>query len=969
MSLIATYLEEELKRKLRQRGIVVWLDKDNHYSNFVDNLIHRHHQDTFFAPVIAFRGSYLELIIALEPHGNGLSPERLLIHMPGHNTDSICKTPVLELYRGGISFTKALKTLILEASTGHLSPAEIEAYLTQDIPNLTAAESWLQNALSQPRDGLAARLTGLTLEWILDGLLSPTKPLQFDIFNTADLDVVIDHLHRHTGLDRAFIDFFHGVGIASPPEARPLKFTDFGDTFAAWLMCVEYTNDLTRLPHLEVLQPLSTQLSTPLKQVCLRLLGHLRDRTPDLYADKATIAEARLEEEISAIQPEDLGNIDTFQSEETAVLTAALTALNLEQWDKALHWSASRTEAASFWLQRDPIRRIEWTLIKTAAQLGCQIQQQGRSLHNATTLRDAIDLYTDSAYQVDRDHRRLEQERLKQLNSTLPHFSELQQACNQLRHYYRKWVDQLTQDFNMICQAEGFLPEADLQQRMLYDQVVHPLTQAKRKVAYFLIDAFRYEMATDLLADLEGAGTTVHLKARYAELPTITAIGMNVLAPVQRAGNLTLAGTNGFKGFKTGEYTVSRPADRVRAMGERSIDKTGKSNNKNLCAIDLAEVCHSSTETLKKRCGKAELIVVHSKEIDDAGEANSGTATFELWLQQIKSAWNHLKAIGVNEFIFTADHGFLIQDDTTQEIPYGAKRDPSRRYILDQQARSEQGMVSVALSSLNYEGQEGYLLFRNDTAVFATGKAGATFVHGGNSLQERIIPVLSVSHRYKSDVVMAKYNLEAEALPESNNGSRMRLRLKPAPDAQSVFNFFDSTTVNIALRIPSRDDVQISIKAAIGAIVKNQLIALNIDGSWVEVLFDLKASQDDRVKVEAFYPDALKQVEPITLSDYFNVAGSLKSQTLENNPDSSQLSEKVTNDGDWQSNFEDEGIRQVFLHLQTHSSITEVELNNLLGNARKVRRFAVEFEEHLKKIPFSVQIETTSSGKRYVKQR
>jgi hypothetical protein len=965
MSLIATYLEAEIKRELRQHGIIVWLDKDDHYTAFVDGLIEHHTQGHFFAPVIAFRGSYLEMILALEPYGNGLAPERLLIHMPGHTAETITKTPVLELYRAGVRFRKALKTLIREAVTGHLNPAEIETYLKQDIPDLAAAEIWLQTALNQPRDGLAARLNGLDLKWILDGLLSPQKLLQADIFNPADLEVLVEHLHRHTGFDRPFIKFFHGDSL--------LSFTDLGDTFAAWLMCVEYTNDLARLPHLAILQPLQTSLSKPLKQTCATLLDHLRDRYPDIYAEKADRAESQLQEELGAIQPEDLGKIDTFQREETAVLKAAIVALETAQWDKALQWSQTRITADSFWLNRDPIRRIEWSLIQTAAQLGHQIQQQGRSLQSAHTLREAIELYTQSAYQCDRDHRRIEQERLKLLNATLPHFHPLQSVYGQLRRCYRQWADQLTQDFSTICQTEGFLPEPDLQQRTLYDQVVHPLTQTQRKVAYFLIDAFRYEMATELLADLAGAGTTVHLKARYAELPTITAVGMNVLAPVHKGGRLILAGSDGFKGFKTGEYTVSKPADRVRAMGERSIDRTSKTN-KGLQAVALADVCNWSTEKLKQKCGKAVLLVVHSKEIDDAGEANSGTATFELWLQQIKSAWHHLKVIGINEFVFTADHGFLIKteptEEPTQEITYGSKRDPNRRHIFESEARSENGMVSVSLNALNYEGQAGYLMFRNDTAVFATGHPGATFVHGGNSLQERVIPVLCVSHRYKSDLVTAQYRLEAEVRPESANGSCIRLRIKPAPDAQSVFNFFDATTVDVGLRVPGREDIQLAVKAAIGAVVKNQLIALNVDGTWVEVLFDLKGQQDERVRVEAFHPDVLKQVEPITPSDYFNVAGSLKSKSTADHLDPSQPPQaEVMAASDWQASFDDEGIRNVFLHLQKHGSINELELTNFLGNPRKVRRFAVDFEAHLKKVPFPVQIETTSSGKRYVRQR
>jgi hypothetical protein len=962
MSLIADYLEEEIKRELRQRGIVVWLDKDNHYSHFVDSLADRHTHSQFFAPVITFRGSYLEMLLALEPYGNGLQPEPLLIHMPGHTEDSIRHTPILELYRAGKRYRKALPTLIREAVTGHLNPTEIETYLKQDIPDLTAAETWLQTSLTQPRDSLAIRLNSLSPEWVLDGLLSPSKHLQTDIFNAADRDTLIDYLNRHTGFDRPFIQFFHGVGVDTPLETRSLSFNDLGDTFAAWLMCVEYANDLRHLPHLPILQPLQAELSKPLQKNSLSLLHHLRDRHPDIYAEKAKIAETRLEEEINAIQPEDLGQIDTFRSEETAVLNAAIAALLHQQWDKALHWSQTRTTATSFWLQRDPIRRIEWSLIQTAAELGCQIQHQGRSLSGQPTLRAALETYTQTAYTCDRDHRRLEQERLKLLNPTLPHFTQIQTAYEQLRRDYRQWADQLTQDFNDICQAEGFLPEAELQQRYLYDQVVHPLTQDNRRVAYFLIDAFRYEMATELLPELEGAGTTIHLKARYAELPTITAVGMNALAPVQRGGDLVLPPTPGFKGFKAGEYTVSKPDDRVRAISDRSISKTSKGAIK----LDLTQVCNTTTEALKKRCGKTPLIIVHSKEIDDAGEANAGTATFEIWLQQIKAAWSHLKAIGINEFVLTADHGFLIQDETTVSISFGTKRDPNRRHILDPQPRAETGMVNVSLNSLNYRGQEGYLLFRNDTAVFSTGNPGATFVHGGNSLQERVIPVLCISHRYQANVVTSQYILEAEVLPIAANSNRLRLRIQPAPDAQSVFNFFDTSTVNVALRIPDRADIQIVIKSAGDTIVKNQLIALNVNGEWVEVLFDLQGSHDERVRVEAFHPDVMKQVAPVSPVEYFSVSGMRSTFVPETTSSADPAPATIT---DWQDNFEDEGIRNVFLHLQKHGAINESELINLLGNARRVRRFSVEFETHLQKVPFSVQIETSSTGKRYVRQR
>lgn len=954
LSLITNVLEEEVKRELRQRGIVVWLDKDGVYSSYVDQLVDRYTKGGFFAPVIAFRGSYLEMLFALEPYGNGLDQEPLLIHMPGHIEETIRKTPVLELYRAGYRFRKALDTLIREAATGRVSPSELERYLSNGAIDLSTAEDWLQQATTQSQDGLATYLESLNLEWILDGIFGSDLILRSKISDEAALLILKEHLHRCTGISDAFLHLFHG--------STSLTLQDLAEAFAAWLMCVEYVNDLTRLPHLEDLKPLK-QLSTVLQKTCSQLISYFRDRYPDAYVEMAGIVEGRLEEELEAIRPEDLGKIDTFQCEETAVLEAAVQALLQTDWTKALAWAQSRTTHPSFWIERDKTRRLEWLLIHDAATLGCAIEQVDRPLQACHSLQDALDAYTrsgsQSGYQVDRAHRHFEQQRLKLLEPTLTHYASLQEAGEHLQVQYRHWADQLAQDFAAICELEGFLPEANLQQRTLYDQVVHPLTQANRKVAYFLIDAFRYEMATELLPEFEGAGTTAILKGRYAELPSITAVGMNALAPVNKAGRLTLAGNDGFKGFKTGEYTVRSPDERFRAMSEKSIESLG-AGRKRARAIKLSEVRSRSTESLKRGgLGDADLVVVHSQEIDDAGEANVGLATFETWLQHIKTAWSHLRSIGFNEFVFTADHGFLLQDRTTQDKPYGSKRDPSRRHVLMTEPRSEAGTVTVSLSALQYEGQEGYLLFRRDTANFATGTPGATFVHGGNSLQERVIPVLTVSHRHASETIKLKYLIEVKAERELLGFSRLQLRAKPAPGVQ--LTFIGSRTISLSLRVPNRSDVQLTVKDAPGIDVKNQVLQVPVEGDWIEVLFDLKGSQSERVPVEAYHPEGIEEVEPATTIDLFRVSGTLQAVA-------EPAAQEVVGKLEWHDRFEDEGVRQVFLHLQQHSSITEIELTQMLGNARKVRKFSMDFEEHLKQVPFSVRIETTASGKRYVKQ-
>ena len=204
------------------------------------------------------------------------------------------------------------------------------------------------------------------------------------------------------------------------------------------------------------------------------------------------------------------------------------------------------------------------------------VARSPRPLAGVRGLDAAVERYTTAAFEVDRAHRRFEQRQATLLDSQVPHFGDLKACVHVLRTAYRAWADQLARDFAAVCREGGFLPDAALQQRNVFEQVVQPLA-ADDKVAFLLLDAFRYEMATELLEELKAPGTVVDLKARLAELPTVTAVGMNVLAPVTQGGRLQVAGT--FAGFKTGEFTVrspERPGARHRPPDRRQAERPAR---------------------------------------------------------------------------------------------------------------------------------------------------------------------------------------------------------------------------------------------------------------------------------------------------------------------------------------------------------------------------------------------------------
>ena len=111
-----------------------------------------------------------------------------------------------------------------------------------------------------------------------------------------------------------------------------------------------------------------------------------------------------------------------------------------------------------------------------------------------------------------------------------------------------------------------------------------------------------------------------------------------------------------------------------------------------------------------------------------------------------------------------------------------------------------------------------------------------------------------------------------------------------------------------------------------------------------------------------FHPDGLEQVTPVSTSSFFDVSGGRTAPAT-----TKPAPRAPADEADWEGAIADAGARQVFIHIYRHGSITEVEIIQMLGNPRQARRFARDLETYLSQVPFAVRVESTGSGKRYVK--
>jgi len=397
----------------------------------------------------------------------------------------------------------------------------------------------------------------------------------------------------------------------------------------------------------------------------------------------------------------------------------------------SLAWAVQRIgsfgqggEGGSFWIEQDRGRHAAWQLVSDAARLGAAITAAGSLGHGgaSATLDEAVARYVAVGAAVDEAHRRLEQRRTAQLLPQVPYFERLRARLDQLREAWRTWADGWARDFNARAKTHGFLPGAGLQ-RQLYNEVVAPLLGDDAPTAFFMVDALRFEMGAELSRLLTQSGTTVTLKPRLAELPTTTEIGMNALVPVSfgapgETPRLKIVMKDGEPdGFASGELKVFNPETRRRVLADRA----GGSK----CPLwSLKEVVNRDATSLRQGVAGARLVIVHSQEIDQAGEKGSGVLVFEQVLQQLVAACQMLRDAGVRRFVITADHGFLLLDETAREAQtHGRKIDPQRRHVVSPLAADHEGEVRVPLSELGYGGAGGmHLMMQSTTGIFDRGR-------------------------------------------------------------------------------------------------------------------------------------------------------------------------------------------------------------------------------------------------------
>jgi hypothetical protein len=295
-------------------------------------------------------------------------------------------------------------------------------------------------------------------------------------------------------------------------------------------------------------------------EAAVKDLAHrLRTDFSDAYAALADRVEEELGLQNAKLPAGGLGAIDTFRFEERALLAYCGDLIAAQTFDEALGLVVEREH--SFWLDRYVDRKAQWEACRRMAELGSIARSMHTAVNKATGDANAwIEAYTSKGgwYKLDQAQRRLEA-----WVASLDDEAE-ERPLGVVRRAYEEACQAMADGFTKALAKVSWTASASLHQTRVFSEVV---SERPKPVAYFLVDAMRFEMGVELSERLP---KTAEVSVRHAVgvLPSITPIGMAALQP-GASGSFSVVEQGGKVGARIDDVFLPDLASRKKLAAAR----------------------------------------------------------------------------------------------------------------------------------------------------------------------------------------------------------------------------------------------------------------------------------------------------------------------------------------------------------------------------------------------------------------
>jgi PglZ domain len=761
------YVAKQLAEKLKSKKLVVWYDGRREFVSFVGEVRGAAKTVSGTVPVTVggivtrlaeYDGSMFELRAVAEPYVSGDVPESMVIYLPGCERD-LHGSVLMELEKAGESYEPQLKRLARNVLRQRYTDGVIDEMLASDkvtYEDLARASS--ETSSGEPPSILKSIFHDTSGN---DGLLAA--------WLVSDLrDAVIQAKEASRELTKLVRS---RLGLELPEDAGLAKLRS---VTLRYVLAGEFRSDLSCAPptSLDAIQAPKTKED---EAAVRELARRLRTSFSEVYPAMADRVEDELGLRNAKVQAECLGAIDTFRFEEGALLTHCGSLVAEKKFDDALRLVDQREH--SFWLDRDVGRRAQWEACRRMAELGTVADSVKAAVAKAGGDVNAwVEAYTSKNgwYRIDQTHRRLEA-----WVTNLDDEPE-ERALGVVRRLYEDVCQSMADGFTKVLVKANWAVSMSTHQTRIYSEVV---AEQPKPVAYFLVDAMRFEMGMEFSERLP---KTAEVSVRHAigALPSITPIGMAALQPGASA-SFSVVEQGGKLGARIEDTFLPDLAARKK-FASAHVPK--------LVDLALDELLSLQPSRLARRIEGAQVVVVRSQEIDHAGEAGftfQARQVMDNVIDNLARGIRKLAAAGVEHSVVSADHGHLFfasdRDESMRIVaPGGDEVDLHRRCWIGRGGTTPSGCTRVAASALGYDSDLDFV-FPSGCGVFKAG-GDLAFHHGGPSLQEMIVPVLTVRMKVRDSARTSDAPMTATGLPDAVTNRIFSVTLQLGGQNLSLFS-------------------------------------------------------------------------------------------------------------------------------------------------------------------------------------
>ena len=349
-------------------------------------------------------------------------------------------------------------------------------------------------------------------------------------------------------------------------------------------------------------------------------------------------------------------------------------------------------------------------------------------------------------------------------------FATVQQVKANLDANYSKFANRLNLEWiKCLGDAGGMGAVHLLRQNDFYDEKIKPLG---KKVAVIVSDALRYEVAQEIVDALAKSKHIAQIKPALAMLPTETKYCKPSLLPHR---TLELYGVADSQDMSV-DHNILNSTDKRTEQLQRY--------NTNAKCVTFGKVA-DYVQDVNREIFKHQVVYIFHDSIDKVGHDGTSqeiTAACRKAIDDIATMVPKILAsYNVTEVLVTSDHGFLFNDITFAENDKHKVEEQclesTQRYYL---TRSDASVTSIAKFPLNTvsgidNAQDVFVAVPMGTNRLKAKSGGYMFTHGGASLQEMIIPIITCRQERKDNkqpvgVMVLGTNLSLQA-------SRLRFTL------------------------------------------------------------------------------------------------------------------------------------------------------------------------------------------------